>query len=119
MALQETPLSTKFEFGQNIMIKNAGTDGYLSVDLSDKFPEHVTESDIFYVTTAIGALDANKKVIATARSTMKLLPADVYTEVGLRDLIPRYGQKIYIVVSDALFEKPVSFLLFFSLHDLR
>ncbi|KAJ3027906.1 UNVERIFIED_CONTAM: hypothetical protein HDU68_002872, partial [Siphonaria sp. JEL0065] len=108
MALQQVPLAKKFEFGQNVMIKNIGTNGYLSVDLPDSYPDNVTESDIFHLTTAEGVKSPDGiRIIPTARSTMKLVPIDAYNQIGLSDPTPRYGEKFYIVLSDAVVEKPM------------
>ncbi|KAJ3065780.1 hypothetical protein HDU98_010842 [Podochytrium sp. JEL0797] len=107
MALQQVPLATKFEFGQNVMIKNIGTEGYLSVDLPETYPDNVTESDIFHLTTSDGVKSVDGKTIPTARSTMKLVPIDAYSRIGLTDAVPRYGERFYIVISDSLVEKPM------------
>ncbi|KAJ3404061.1 hypothetical protein HDU80_003355 [Chytriomyces hyalinus] len=108
LALQEVRLPEKFMFGENVMIKNLGTNGYLSVDLPDTFPNNVTLADEYYVTTAnnLKRRDGGKPV-AAARSSFKLVPIDEYGLVGMSDMTPRYGMKIYIVSSDALIEKPM------------
>ncbi|KAJ3240573.1 hypothetical protein HDU78_002240 [Chytriomyces hyalinus] len=108
LALQEVRLPEKFMFGENVMIKNLGTNGYLSVDLPDTFPNNVTIADEYYVTTAnnLKRRDGGKPV-AAARSSFKLVPIDEYGLVGMSDMTPRYGMKIYIVSSDALIEKPM------------
>ncbi|KAJ3205752.1 hypothetical protein HDU82_004979 [Entophlyctis luteolus] len=105
MALQRLPLAEKFQFGDNVMIKNAGTNGYLSVDLPDTYPENVSESDVFHLTTATA--DSKTKIHPSARNVMKLVPVDRYARIGFVDQIPRYGEKFYIVASDALVDKPL------------
>ncbi|KAJ3280292.1 hypothetical protein HDU79_011839, partial [Rhizoclosmatium sp. JEL0117] len=108
MALQPTgPLSKTFQFHQPCMIKNTGTNGYLSIDLPDTFPDNVTESDVFHVTTAEPVRDGHGKIVPTARSTMTLVPIDAYERIGLTDSTIRFGEKFHVQISGALVEKPM------------
>jgi hypothetical protein len=77
--------------------QNLATNGFLAVDVPDNYPEKIYETDVFTLSTTSNSSP-------TARSTFTLQPLEKYGGFGST---PLYGQKFYIVVNDALVEKPV------------
>ncbi|KAI8621244.1 hypothetical protein BC830DRAFT_1095390 [Chytriomyces sp. MP71] len=108
LALQPVTLPPAFRFHESVMIKNLGTQGYLSVDLPDTFPNHITTADVFHLTTSQPQKVAEGiAVVPTARQVFRIVPVDEYAHVGFMGATPRYGIKCYIQICDALVERPM------------
>ncbi|KAJ3109646.1 hypothetical protein HDU97_003122 [Phlyctochytrium planicorne] len=97
-ATQKVELAKSLVFGGNVMIKNCSTGGYLAVDVPENYPEEIYESDVFSLTTSVDSKTPS------ARNSFRLEPLEDYKIPG--ESTPRYAQRFYIVVSDALVEKP-------------
>ncbi|KAI9332890.1 hypothetical protein DFJ73DRAFT_53868 [Zopfochytrium polystomum] len=94
-AQQDVDLSDSVRFGAPLMLKNLGTGCHLAVDVPNTYPEQILETDTFPLTTTA------RYVPPTARTVFSLVPVDPFDE------IPRYGQKLGVVASAALVDRPM------------
>ncbi|KAI9197505.1 uncharacterized protein BJ171DRAFT_221809 [Polychytrium aggregatum] len=87
-------LSDVMEYDQNIMLKNLHTEGFLSIDVPDNYPDSVTNQDTFNLTTSL------VEGVPVARNCFRFLLKDEYrTGNPEEDKKLRYGQKFYLVLN--------------------